>query len=149
MIGTTEELNLNVRGYRLMSLEELSKFQEQMPETDSCIKWWLADIDPSNDENVACAEGNYEYDDVYVERDRLNTYIRVALDVEGAGLKSGDQFIYKGYVFTLLSENIAISNNFIGCAKYYDSELADWWYYDEEDIPPTNTIYGILESLFD
>ena len=152
MIGTTAELNLKVKGYRLMTLEELSKFEEQMPETNSCIKWWLADVDPADDEYIACAEGNYECDDVYVERDRLNTYVRVALDVEGitdAGLKSGDEFIYKGYVFTVLDETIAVSNNFVGCAKYYDDALADWWYYDEEPEPPTNTIMGILETLLD
>ena len=55
MIKTSEELNLTVKGYRLMTLEELAKFENQMPETDCCIKWWLSDIDPEDDFNVACA----------------------------------------------------------------------------------------------
>lgn len=152
MIGTTAELNLNVKGYRLMTLEELRKFEDKIPETDISIKWWLADIDPDDGESVACAEGDCECDDIYVDRDRLNTYVRAVLDVEGiaaAGLKAGDEFIYKGYVFTVLDETVAVSNNFLGCAKYYDSDLADWRFYDEEPEPPTNTVYGILEALFD
>ena len=44
MIKTTEELNLTVKGYRLMTLDELAKFENQMPETDCCIKWWLSDV---------------------------------------------------------------------------------------------------------
>lgn len=151
MIGTIEELNLKVKGCRLMTRAELQKFEEQMPEIDSAIQWWLADIDPDDDNSVAYAEGNDEGDYVYADRDRLNIYIRVALDIEGvanAGLKAGDEFIYCGYVFTVLDENIAISNNFVGCAKYYDEELAEWWYYDEEDEPPTNTVLGILECIF-
>ena len=149
MIKTAEELNLTVKEYRLMTLDELAKFEKQMPETDSCIKWWLSDIDPDDDYNVACAEGIYECDDIYVERDRLNVFIRPVLDIEGTGLKSGDEFTYKGFTFTVLDDKVAIMNNFLGCAKYYDADLADWWYYDEEPEPPTNTIMDILKAIFD
>ena len=147
MIKTTEELNLTVKGYRLMTLDELAKFENQMPETDCCIKWWLSDIDPEDDFNVACAEGIDECDDIYVERDRLNVFIRPVLDIEGTELKSGDEFMYKGFIFTILDENTAISNNFLGCAKYYDTELSNWWYYDEDPAPPANAVIYILESI--
>ena len=149
MIKTAEELNLTVKEYRLMTLDELAKFEKQMPETDSCIKWWLSDIDPDDDYNVACAEGIYECDDIYIERDRLNVFIRPVLDIEGTELKSGDEFTYKGFTFTVLDEKVAIMNNFLGCAKYYDADLADWWYYDEEPEPPTNTVMDILKAIFD
>lgn len=151
MIGTAEELNLKVKGCRLMTREELQKFEEQMPEVNSGVCWWLADVDPNDESYIAYAEGNYTENDMYCERGEANTHIRVALDIEGvvnAGLKVGDEFIFCGYVFTVLDENVAISNNFAGCAKYYDDELAGWLYYEEEDGPPTNTVMSILENIF-
>lgn len=144
---TANELNLNVKGYRLMTLDERAKYELQLPETNSCILWWLADLKPNNINYVACAEGIYECDDIYLKRNRLNVYVRPVLDIEGAQLNSGDEFIYKGFVFTCLDENLAISNNFLGCAKYYDKELASWWYYDEDPEPPTNTVMDILNAL--
>ncbi len=148
MIGTIAEFNLNVKGYRLMTREELQKFEEQMPDADSGICWWLSDVDPDDDYYIAYAEGNYTEDDMYCERGEANTHIRVALDIDGvatAGLKTGDEFIYCGYVFTVLDETLAISNNFIGCAKYYDDEIAGYM-FSEDEI--TCTLDGILGNLF-
>ena len=150
MIGTAEELKLNVKGYRLLKLNELRKFGEFIPEINCCIKWWLDDIDPENMFAAAYAEGNYEGDDVYCDRDRLNLFIRPALDIEGvaaAGLSRGDEFIYKGFLFTIIEENVAIANNVMGSAKYYDVELANFWWLDEDE-GVTDTILGILEASF-
>lgn len=145
MIKTTEELNLSVNGYRLMTREELQRFEDEMPEASMGIAWWLADIDPMDDCYIAYAEGNYTDDDMYCERSEANTHVRVVLEIEGAELKSGDEFAYKGYVFTILDENIAISNNFIGCAKYYDEDVVDVMISDDEI---TCTIDAILDNLF-
>lgn len=149
MIRTTAELNLNVKGYRLMTLEELSKFEEILTEiTDSCTRWWLADVSPKNSTKIACSEGpSPDEDEVYEKRDRANVYLRPVLDIEGGEIKSGDEFVYKGYVFIALDETTAISKNFLGMAKYYDTQLAKLWYYDEEPVPPTNTIYEVMDSL--
>ena len=146
MIETADKLNLKVNNYRLMTREELQKFEEQMPEACNWICWWLADADPSDKDYIAYAEGNYTDDDMYCERGEANTHIRVVLDLEGvtnAGLKAGNEFIYRGYVFTLLNETLAISNNFLGCAKYYDPEIA--MFMSGEDI--TCTLDGILGNL--
>lgn len=145
MIKTTEELNLSVNGYRLMTREELQRFEDEMPEASMGITWWLADIDPMDDCYIAYAEGNYTDDDMYCERSEANTHVRVVLEIEGEDLKSGDEFAYKGYVFTILDENIAISNNFIGCAKYYDEDVVDVMISDDEI---TCTIDAILDNLF-
>lgn len=51
-----------------------------------------------------------------------NIWLRVALDIEGA-IDEGAKFVYCGYVFTALSEDLAISNNVLGCVKYVDEEL--------------------------
>lgn len=148
MIGTAAELNLNVKGYRLMTRAELQKFKEQMPDVSYGISWWLADVDPTDEYYIAYAEGNYTENDMYCEHDENNTHIRVALDIEGvsnAGLKAGDEFVYKGYVFTVLDEALAISNNFLGCAKYYDVEVIGFMSRDEGI---TCTLDSILSNLF-
>ena len=124
MIGKADELNLAVKGYRLMTRAELQKFEEQMPEASLGVCWWLADVDPDDEYYIAYAEGNYTEDDMYCDRGEPGTYIRVALDIAGvadANLKAGDEFIYCGYVFTVLDDSLAISNNFLGCAKFYES----------------------------
>ncbi len=148
MIGTVTELKLNVKGYRLMKREELIKFEEQMPKANPGICWWLADVDPGDDYYIAYAEGNYTEEDMYCERGESNTYIRVALDIEwaaDASLKAGDEFVYCGFVFTVLDETLAISNSFMGCAKYYDDEIAGYMFSDDEI---TCTLDGILGNLF-
>ena len=146
---TANELNLKVKGYRLLTLEEANKFFEQLIGiTDSCTRWWLADISPLNDTEIACSEGaSPNGSRVYEKRDRANVYLRPVLDVEGGEIKSGDEFVYKGYVFTALDETTAISRNFLGMAKYYDTQLAKLWYYHEEPVPPTNTIYEVMDIL--
>ena len=52
----------------------------------------------------------------------VNTWLRVVLEIVG-DVEVGDEFVHCGYVFTALSKNLAISNNFLGCAKYMDEEL--------------------------
>ena len=146
MIKTTEELNLTVKAYRLMTRAELQKFEESMPDVSSGICWWLADTDPVDDCYIAYAEGNYTEDDMYCERTEANTHMRVVLDIEGAEIKSGEEFAYKGYIFTILDENIAVSNNFLGCAKYYDDDIAGFMCSDDEI---TCTLDGLLANLLD
>ena len=36
------------------------------------------------------------------------------------------KFVHCGYVFTALSNSLAISNNFLGCAKYLDEEMCSY-----------------------
>ena len=48
-----------------------------------------------------------------------NIWLRVALDIEG-DIDECEEFVYCGYVFTALSEDLAISNNVLGCVKYVD-----------------------------
>jgi len=146
MIKTTEELNLTVKGYRLMTRAELQQFEEKMPEANMGIAWWLADIDPMDDSYIAYAEGNYTEDDMYCDRGEANTHIRVVLDIEGTDLNSGNEFAYKGYIFTILDDNIAVSNNFLGCAKYYDEDIAEYMFSDDEI---TCTLDGLLANLLD
>ena len=148
MINCSEELGLIIKNVRLMTRGELQSFQDEMPEVSSNICWWLADVDSEDDCSIAYAEGNYTDEDMYCDRTESNTYIRVALDIENtdeANLSCGDEFIYGGFVFTVLDAALAISNNFIGCAKYYDEELAYYMFSDDEI---TCTLDGILGNLF-
>lgn len=149
MIGYAKELGLTVKNARLMTREELETFQDEMPEVSSGICWWLSDVDTDDDCYIAYAEGNYTEDDMYCERDESNTYIRVALDIDDISdtdLEAGDEFIHCGFVFTVLDDSLAISNNFIGCAKYYDENIADCMLSDDEI---TCTLDGILQNLFE
>lgn len=122
MIKTLTELNLKVNNARLLTRQELMDFEDQLPDISMGCCWWLDDEDEYGD--VAYAEGNYTDDDMYCSKDEANTWLRVALDVEG-DINAGDEFVYCGYVFTVLSADLAISNNFLGCAKYLDEELVD------------------------
>jgi len=145
---TVNQLNLGVKGYRLMTRDELIKFETQMPDVNPDVYWWLADVDPTDDGFIAFAEGNHTDDDMYIARE-VDTFVRVALDLTGtaaAGLKAGDEFVYCGYVFTVLDEALAVSNNFIGCAKYYDEDLIG--YREGDDEITCTLINGVLGSLF-
>ena len=140
MIKTKEELNLKVQNARLLTRDELLKFEDQIPSVSMSCSWWLADKDDYDD--VAYAEGNYTDDDMYCAKDESNTWIRVALDIEG-DVSTGDEFVYCGYVFTALSDSLAISNNFLGCAKYLDEEMLPYLEDDSNDC----TIVTIIDTL--
>lgn len=140
MIKTKEELSLKVKNLRLLTRDELSDYEEQMPETSMGCSWWLAEKDEYGD--VAYAEGNYTDDDMFCAKDGPNTWIRVALDIEG-DVSAGDEFIHCGYVFKALSDNLAISNNFLGCAKYLDEEMLPYVEDDSEEC----TIFAIIDTL--
>ena len=120
MIKTKEELNLKVKNARLLTRDELDEYGDQMPDVDMGCTWWLADEDDYGD--IAYAEGNYSDEDMYCSNNESNTWLRVVLEIVG-DIEDGDEFVHCGYVFTALSKNLAISNNFLGCAKYMDEEL--------------------------
>ena len=120
MVKTKEDLNLEVRNARLLTKVELAEYEEQIPEIDMGCAWWLADEGDYGD--VAYAEGNYSDEDMYCSNNEANTWLRVVLEIVG-DIDVGDEFVHCGYVFTALSKNLAISNNFLGCAKYMDEEL--------------------------
>jgi hypothetical protein len=120
MIKAKEDLNLKVKNARLLTREELAEYEDQLPDIDMGCAWWLADEDDYGD--IAYAEGNYSDEDMYCSNNEANTWLRVALEIVG-DIDVGDEFVHCGYVFTVLSKNLAISNNFLGCAKYMDEEL--------------------------
>ena len=120
MIKAKEDLNLKVKNARLLTREELAEYEDQLPDIDMGCAWWLADEDDYGD--IAYAEGNYTDDDMYCSNNEANTWLRVVLEIVG-DVEVGDEFVHCGYVFTALSKNLAISNNFLGCAKYMDEEL--------------------------
>ena len=120
MIKLKEELNLKVKNARLLTREELAEYEDQLPDIDMGCAWWLADEDDYGD--IAYAEGNYSDEDMYCSNNEANTWLRVVLEIVG-DVEVGDEFVHCGYVFTALSKNLAISNNFLGCAKYMDEEL--------------------------
>ena len=120
MIKPKEELNLKVKNARLLTRDELEEYGEEIPDVDMGCTWWLADEDDYGD--IAYAEGNYSDDDMYCSNNEANTWLRVALEIVG-DIEVGDEFVHCGYVFTALTKSLAISNNFLGCAKYMDEEL--------------------------
>jgi hypothetical protein len=140
MVKDAKELNVKVSKARLLSKAELIEYGESMPEIGGGVAWWLSDINDCNE--VGYAEGNYtEVEDMFTGSDYPNTYLRVALDIEGG--KAGEQFIFYGFIFTALSESLAISNNVLGPVKYYDSEIAEFIY---DDI--TSTIDAVIGTIF-
>jgi hypothetical protein len=122
MIKTEKELELKVKDARLLTKAELEEYGDYMPKISSAYCWWLADVDETDEDYVAYAEGKYTEEDMFCNISEPNTWIIAALDIECANIKAGDEFIHCGYVFTALSEKLAVSNNFLGCAKYYDEE---------------------------
>ena len=81
MIKTKEQLNLKIKNARLLTKYELVEHEEQLPEIDMGSPWWLDDEDDYGD--IAYAEGNYTDDDMYCSNNEANTWLRVALDIEG------------------------------------------------------------------
>ena len=131
MIYTAEELKIKVNKARLMSRAELMEHEDKLPEVSSCC-WWLSDLDENDEDYIAYAEGNYTEEDMCCDKTDGNTYIRVALEITANSVNSGTEFAYCGYLFTVLSDTLAISNNFLGKAKYYDEDLLNYIYTDDE-----------------
>lgn len=131
MIYTAEELKIDVKKARLMSRAELMEYEDKLPEVSSCC-WWLSDVDENDEDYIAYAEGNYTEEDMCCDKTDGNTYIRVALEITANNVNRGTEFAYCGYLFTVLSETLAISNNFLGKSKYYDEDLLNYIYTDNE-----------------
>lgn len=146
MIKTAEELELKVNKARLLTRAELLEHEDYIPYVSSNYTWWLADVDEDFGGEVAYAEGNYTEDEMFCAPDTANTFVRVALDIEGENISAGDEFAYCGYVFTALSSELAISNNFLGSAKYYDEEIVEYIYSDDEI---TCTLDAVIASMLD
>ena len=144
MIKTAEELNVTVKRARLLTREELNEYEALMPEISNGASWWLADVDPFDDDYIAYAEGNYTEEDMFCHKSENNTMLRVALDIASNGIEGGEMFEYRGYIFTALSNELAISNNFLGMAKYFDEEITEF-IFSEEEI--TCTINAVIENM--
>lgn len=140
MIKELNETNVKVEKARLLTIVEFEEFEESIPATSN-VCWWLADMDDS--QLAAYVEGDYREEDMFTDTDYPNTYFRVALDISNGEV--GEQFVFNGYVFTVLSETLAISNNVIGPVKYYDDTLLDY-VYDDEDV--NCTINVVIGSIF-
>lgn len=140
---TAKELNLKVGKVRLMTASELNTYEELVPEVNGGVCWWLADV--NDDDCAAYAEGNYTDEDMFSYKDEANTYFRPVLEIEDTekvGIRAGDEFVYCGYVFTVLSNTLAIANNFIGSGKYYDDEIVAFIYSDDEITCTIDAFFG-------
>ena len=143
MIKTATELNITVKSARLLTRKELNEHESSLPEISDCA-WWLADVDIFDDDYIAYAEGNYTDEDMFCHKSESNTMLRVALDITSNSIEIGESFEYRGYIFTVLSNNLAISNNFLGMAKYFDEEITEFIFSDEEI---TCTISAVIENM--
>ena len=143
MIKTATELNITVKSARLLTRKELNEHESSLPEISDCA-WWLADVDIFDDDYIAYAEGNYTDEDMFCHKSESNTMLRVALDITSNSIEIGESFEYRGYIFTVLSDNLAISNNFLGMAKYFDEEITEFIFSDEEI---TCTISAVIENM--
>ena len=143
MIKTATELNITVKNARLLTRKELNEHESSLPEISDCA-WWLSDVDIFDDDCIAYAEGNYTDEDMFCHKSESNTMLRVALDITSNSIEIGEPFEYRGYIFTVLSNNLAISNNFLGMAKYFDEEITEFIFSDEEI---TCTISAVIENM--
>ena len=143
MIKTATELNITVKNARLLTRKELNEHESSLPEISDSA-WWLADVDIFDDDYIAYAEGNYTDEDMFCHKSESNTMLRVALDITSTSIEIGESFEYRGYIFTVLSDNLAISNNFLGMAKYFDEEITEYILSDEEI---TCTINAVIENM--
>lgn len=128
MVNTEKEMKIEIKGIRLLSRQEFFKHADSIPPIRVC--WWLADTEG---DDVGYVEGDYTEENMFCFRDEAGTYLRVALDVVAKGADIGKEFTYCGYVFTLLDEGLAISNNVLGYCKYYDEEIVPYMNLDEEE----------------
>lgn len=143
MIKTATELNITVKNARLLTRKELNEHESSLPEISDCA-WWLADVDIFDDDYIAYAEGNYTDEDMFCHKSESNTMLRVTLDITSNSIEIGEPFEYCGYIFTVLSNNLAISNNFLGMAKYFDEEITEFIFSNEEI---TCTINAVIENM--
>ena len=109
MVNTEKEMKIEIKSIRLLSRREFFEHEDSIPPIRVC--WWLAD---TAGDDVGYVEGDYTEENMFCFRDEAVTYLRVALDVVAKGADIGKEFTYCGYVFTLLDEGLAISNNVLG-----------------------------------
>ena len=135
MVNTEKEMKIKIKGIRLLSRQEFFKHADSIPPVGNSVCWWLADTtgDDVGYVEVGYVEGDYTEENMFCLRDEAGLHLRVALDVVAKGADIGKEFTYCGYVFTLLGEGLAISNNVLGSCKYYDQEIIPYLNLDEEE----------------
>ena len=141
-IVTTENVNLDITGITLLSIEEYEATRDMIPMVKD--DWWLRSL--SDDASFAmsvCGGG-----EVY---QRLGTGVlfglqlqysvdstlgvRPALNLELGDLRIGDVFELAGYVWTVINENVALCDDIIAKTCFReDWDAVDANNYEASDV---------------
>ena len=144
MVNTAKELGIKIKAIRLLTRAEFFAHRDRIPELCNSLYWWLADVDENDSEYIAYVEGDYTEEELFCPKEEGMTYLRAALEIKAKDADVGKEFVHCGYVFTVLSPGLAISNNVQGQCKYYDEDMLDYIYSDIG----TNTIFAVVHDYF-
>ena len=117
-VSFIQDLGLLVTKIRLLTVEELEKYKNIIPEDNLDNNRAISYLGNTTNK----PNGIFTEVGVLSYSDGVDTYSRVVLELEGVDktkLEIGNQFIFEGKLYTLLNNNLAISTIF---AKNFDMQ---------------------------
>ena len=151
-IVVTEEIDVKFTGITLLSKEEYEANKDIIPQNNW---WWLRSPGPIR-YDVACVDydGTLFYSNVY----DAHGCVRPALYIwnpQSSDLKRGDKFDLAGYTWTVLSDDLALCDDIVGCTCFREnwptkdandfdaSDIKKWLHKWAED----NDIYFMMQTF--
>lgn len=122
---TKEIIDLDIMGITLLSRDEYEKYREKIPPVNGI--WWLRSPGYGT-QNVMLVHFNGNIFDCGCPADYDYTFIRPALKIRGlvsSNIKVRDKFMAGGYMWTVISEGLAVSDDFIGSHCFRENVDAD------------------------
>lgn len=108
-----------IKSISLLSEEEYKRYHVLIPPLDDF--WWLASSAAKDDEAMLVTDLNdLSYDFVNIPYS-VRPSLKLA-DISGTGLMIGQNFMFGGIYWTVLSKTLALADESIGVAEFNDSD---------------------------
>ena len=110
MVLRNEEMTID--GITLLSIEEYNKYKENIPSSTGC--WWLRSPGYNSDDRATVVNTDGSVDYLGEDVDYSIYRVRPVLKISNHNLKVKNRLEFKNYLWTVISENLAICDTFIG-----------------------------------
>lgn len=122
------EVNLDVRGITLLSMEEYKEMKDHIPHLTD--RWWLRSpghIDRTHPtwRELVCFVNEYGIAHDNCSVDDAGVAVRPALEISDNTLRAGDRFRLFGHEWTVISDQYALCDEPIGHMVFWKADYAN------------------------